>query len=83
MNFNYKPLVADFNFPLLIIGFAQEKIAIIDINQMQNIRNVHYFESPLGLHSQLTSITLFPMNDGFGIGSIDGRGHMSNIEVKS
>jgi len=39
-------------------------------------------ESPLGHYSQLTAIALFPQRDGFGLGSIDGRGHMSNIYTR-
>lgn len=70
-----------------MIGFAGEKLSWIDLTQLQNIKQVNYVDSPLGLHSRLTCLSLFPNRDGFGIGSIDGRGHMSNLtqrfEMKS
>jgi mRNA export factor len=34
------------------------------------------------MYSQITSIALFPAKDGFGLGSIDGRGHLTNITTK-
>ena len=39
--------------------------------------------SPLGDYSRITSLSLFPNRDGFGMGSVDGRGHMSNILIKT
>lgn len=56
---------------------------VIDLTQLQLIKNLNYFASPLGEFSRLTSVNLFPNRDGFGIGSVDGRGHMSSIVTKT
>ena len=70
------------NYPLMLIGFAGEKLTIINLTQLNMIKSPHYFDSSLGLNSRLTSMQIFPARDGFGIGSVDGRGHMSNIILK-
>ncbi|CAD8092029.1 unnamed protein product [Paramecium sonneborni] len=82
--FQHKPLISDCNFPLLVIGFATEKLTIINLNEIQQLPGrFQYIDSPLGTYSQLTSIAIFPARDGFTLGSIDGRGHQTNITTKS
>ncbi|CAK76891.1 unnamed protein product (macronuclear) [Paramecium tetraurelia] len=81
--FQYKPLVSDCNFPLLVIGFASEKLSIINLNELQQLPGrFQYIDSPLGTYSQLTALAIFPSRDGFTLGSIDGRGHQTNITTK-
>ena len=49
--FELKPLTSDFNYPILIIGFDQAKITIIDINNIETLKKVEYFDSPLREYS--------------------------------
>ena len=75
---------SDFNFPYVFLGLNNDQLNIFDLNQMQSFPNgklVGNFSSPL--QSQTNSLALFPKNDGFGVGSIDGRANLSTMEKQA
>lgn len=80
----HKIFVSDFNFPFVFLGMNNEQLALFDINQIQSFQNgkvVGNFLTPLG--TQTNSLSLFPRNDGYGIGSIDGRANLSSFSKDS
>ena len=44
------------NYPLLLVGFAGEKLTIINLSQLNLIKNPQYFDSSLGLNSRLSAM---------------------------
>ena len=75
-----KIFCSDFVYPMLIVGLANEKIGIIDINNPANKTILE--SSDLGKHSQIQSISINKNVDTIGLSTIDGRSNIANI-IKS
>jgi len=75
---------SDFNYPYVFLGMNNDQLNIFDLNQMQGFPNgklIGTFATPL--QSQTNSLALFPKNDGYGVGSIDGRANLSTMEKQN
>eukprot|EP00919_Chromeraceae_sp_WS-2016_P064692 GHVR01153247.1.p1 GENE.GHVR01153247.1~~GHVR01153247.1.p1 ORF type:complete len:253 (-),score=17.55 GHVR01153247.1:1497-2231(-) len=71
-----KVYTSDFQYPILIAGTENEKLTLIDVNQVgQKIE----WDSDLGKHSQIQSISLNNKCTTLGIASFDGRANISHI----
>jgi len=68
----------DARFPILVAGTADRKISIFDLNNPS--APFKEMESPLKY--QTRCITCFPTNDGFAIGSIEGRVAIQYVQDK-
>jgi len=77
----YKVFASDMLFPYLFLGLSEEKVLLIDFNNLMALQKqpLDYIESPLGQGSQLTSISLFSDGSGVGMGSFDGRANLSSF----
>lgn len=81
---DYRIYAADFNFPYVFLGLGNDQLNIFDLNQMQTFPGGKLpgnFNSQL--QSQTNCLALSSKNDSFGIGSIDGRANLSNLEKQS
>lgn len=77
VNADNKVFAADFQYPLLIAGTANERIMIVDITN-PNSRTV-LDSLDLGKFSQIQSIALNQKGSTYGIASFDGRANLSAI----
>lgn len=68
----------DMVYPLLVVGMAERKIAIFDIRKPTT--PFRQLDSPLKL--QTRCIAAFPNQQGFAIGSIEGRVGIHHVEEK-
>ena len=80
-NLGYKVYCSDFLFPVIAVGLSDEKMLIINLNNMQALQKtpLDYIDSPLGPTSQLTAIGFFTDGSGLGSASHDGRANLSQM----
>lgn len=81
LNSDLRIFSSDFNFPYVFLGLNNEQLNIFDLNQISSFPSGKLpgnFPTPLA--SQTNCLSLFPKNDGFGVGSIDGRANLSTME---
>lgn len=82
-NLGHKAFCSDLLFPYMIIGLSEEKLLLVDFNNIQNVFNktsLDYIESPLGSGSQLTGVAFFTDGTGIGTASHDGRANLSKLD---
>jgi len=81
-NLGHKVFASDLLFPFLFVGLSDEKVLLIDFNNLQALQKqqLDYIDSPLGQGSQLTSVSLFSDGGGVGMGSFDGRANLSQFQ---
>jgi len=77
INADNKVYAADFQYPMLIAGTANERIMMVDITNT-NSRTV-MDSTDLGKFSQIQSIALNQKGTTYGIASFDGRANLSSI----
>ena len=64
----------------MIVGLANKKCSIVNIQKVQNYQNIggfQYFDTPLD--SQTSAVRLMPNKNGYGIASVDGRANLTKI----
>ena len=84
LNSDARIFTSDLNFPYVFLGMSNDQLNIFDLNQMNSFPNgklIGNFQTPLT--SQTNCLSLFSKNDGYGIGSIDGRANLSTIEKQN
>jgi len=77
----HKVYCSDFSFPYLAIGMSDERVAFIDLKNLQSLQNkpLADLESPLGKGSQLTTISFLNDASGVAVGTHDGRANISKF----
>ena len=78
---DYRIFASDLNFPYVFLGMNNDQLSIFDLGMMANFpagKIPGNFTTPL--QSQTNCLSLFPKNNGFGVGSIDGRANLSTME---
>lgn len=81
INLGYKAFCADYMFPYVLIGLSDERIAVMDLNNVQGLmgKTIDNFDSPLGKGSQVTCVAFASDGAGFGVGAHDGRANISKF----
>ena len=77
----YKAFCSDLLLPYLAVGMSDEKLALIDLNNLQALQNksVDIYESPLGTGSTLTTVAFSSDGAGIAVGAHDGRANVSKF----
>ena len=78
-NLGYKVFTSDIYESMLVLGLSDERILMVDFNNLQALQKPEYIESPLGQGSQLTCIAFYANGEGLGVGSFDGRANLSTF----